>query len=129
MSLGDGVGQRGPPEPSLDLIRKLWRVGSLFFFGDRRVKARFLLVIVLCLCAVCAGLSLFLPFSRPRPNLAVVTIFNPPSLWDSRLLRLRLTSRLVSFLSVEQLNLHCVSNCICMNVVTYLGAKPKYDDA
>ena len=57
MAVGLGSGQRGPPEPSFDVIRKLWRVASLFFYGDRRAKARFLLVIVLVLCAVCAGFS------------------------------------------------------------------------
>jgi ABC-type uncharacterized transport system fused permease/ATPase subunit len=59
MTLGVGTGQRGLPEPSLDLIKKLWRVASLFFYGDRRAKARFLLVIVLVLSTVCAGFPLF----------------------------------------------------------------------
>ena len=63
IAAGDETGQRGPPEPSFDLIRKLWRVGSMFFFGDRKAKARFLLFIVLLLCAVCAGSSL------PSPSL------------------------------------------------------------
>ncbi|KAG0586542.1 hypothetical protein KC19_2G098800 [Ceratodon purpureus] len=53
---GLGTGQRGPPKLSFDLVKKLWRVASLFFYSDRRAKARFLLVIVLVLSAICAGL-------------------------------------------------------------------------
>lgn len=53
---GDGMAQASlGPTPSFELIRKLWRVGKLFFMGDRKVKARMLLVVVLALCAVCAG--------------------------------------------------------------------------
>ncbi|KAG0612261.1 hypothetical protein M758_6G014300 [Ceratodon purpureus] len=62
IAAGDETGQRGPPEPSFDLIRKLWRVGSMFFFGDRKAKARFLLFIVLLLCAVCAGLFVVMSY-------------------------------------------------------------------
>lgn len=57
------------PKPSFELVRKLWRVGIIFFTGDRRVKARVLLVLVLVLCAVCSGtvsLSLSLSVS-PGP--------------------------------------------------------------
>lgn len=53
---GDGMAQASlGPTPSFELIKKLWRVGKLFFMGDRKVKARMLLVVVLALCAVCAG--------------------------------------------------------------------------
>jgi hypothetical protein len=49
------------PSPSLHMVRKLWRVAIIFFVGDRKLKARFLLALVLILCAVCAGLSLSFP--------------------------------------------------------------------
>lgn len=53
--VGGRGGAESPPKPSFDVIRKLWKVGSMYFFGDRKAKARFLLFIVLVLCAVCAG--------------------------------------------------------------------------
>ncbi|KAH9576495.1 hypothetical protein CY35_01G165400 [Sphagnum magellanicum] len=50
------------PSPSLHMVRKLWRVAIIFFVGDRKLKARFLLALVLILCAVCAGLFVVMSY-------------------------------------------------------------------
>lgn len=62
MASEDGTRQQHYLEPSFSLMRKLWRISRMYFYGDRKSKARFLLVIVLILCAVCAGLFVVMSY-------------------------------------------------------------------
>ncbi|BBN07121.1 vitamin B12/bleomycin/antimicrobial peptide transport system ATP-binding/permease protein [Marchantia polymorpha subsp. ruderalis] len=50
-----GSAQTGP-KFSWVLVKKMWRVGIMYFKGDKRKKACTLLAVVLTLCAICAGM-------------------------------------------------------------------------
>ncbi|CAM6096254.1 unnamed protein product [Calypogeia fissa] len=60
---GGGNNGSSPAGPKFSwvLLQKMWRVGIIYFQGDRRKKACTLLALVLSLCAVCAGM--FVVFS------------------------------------------------------------------
>lgn len=57
-----GTRQQGPPDLSLDVSRKLWRVGSMYFFGGRKARARYLLFIVLILCIFSSALFVVMSY-------------------------------------------------------------------
>ncbi|KAL2630011.1 hypothetical protein R1flu_014697 [Riccia fluitans] len=44
------------PKFSWVLVKKMWRVGVMYFKGDKRRKACTLLALTLSLCAICAGM-------------------------------------------------------------------------
>ncbi|KAL3687738.1 hypothetical protein R1sor_014047 [Riccia sorocarpa] len=46
----------GNPKFSWMLVKKMWRVGVMYFKGDKRRKACTLLTLTLSLCAICAGM-------------------------------------------------------------------------
>jgi hypothetical protein len=51
---GVGTPQTGP-KVSWILLKKVWRVGIIYFKGEKRRMACTLLALVLSLCGVCAG--------------------------------------------------------------------------
>ncbi|XP_024517475.1 uncharacterized protein LOC9661751 [Selaginella moellendorffii] len=57
--------------PSRRLLRKVWRVAAVFFRGDRKRKAYWLLSIVLLLCAICAGVMVSISYIQRDLSTAV----------------------------------------------------------
>eukprot|EP00249_Psilotum_nudum_P022001 c28335_g1_i2 orf=1323-2528(+) len=57
ISVGSAATPRRGPLASWSLVLNVWRLGGLYFHGaDSKRKARFLLLVVLLLCAVSAGM-------------------------------------------------------------------------
>eukprot|EP00250_Pteridium_aquilinum_P026495 c33097_g1_i1 orf=135-2078(+) len=48
--------------PSWPLLRKMWKVGSMFFKSERKRRAWLLLALVFILCALCAGMFVLLSY-------------------------------------------------------------------